>query len=66
MRTLADGTIKILTDLDASGFQKGLSKLGSVAILRFAYQPKPRSEWMGEETAVVLVRLNARVVDPLL
>lgn len=31
MRTLADGTIKILTDLDASGFQKGLSKLGSVA-----------------------------------
>ena len=31
MRTLADGTIKILTDLDASGFQKGISKLGSLA-----------------------------------
>ena len=31
MRTLADGTIKILTDLDASGFQKGISKLGSIA-----------------------------------
>lgn len=31
MRTLADGSIKILTDLDASGFQKGLSKLGSIA-----------------------------------
>lgn len=31
MRTLADGTIKILTDLDESGFQKGISKLGSLA-----------------------------------
>lgn len=28
---MADGTIKILTDLDASGFQKGISKLGSIA-----------------------------------
>ena len=28
---MADGSIKILTDLDSSGFQKGLSKLGSLA-----------------------------------
>lgn len=27
---MADGTIKILTDLDASGFEKGISKLGSL------------------------------------
>lgn len=30
VNTLADGTIKILTDLDASGFEKGISKLGSL------------------------------------
>lgn len=28
---MADGSIKILTDLDTSGFEKGMSKLGSVA-----------------------------------
>lgn len=27
---MADGSIKILTDLDASGFQKGLSKLSTI------------------------------------
>lgn len=30
VNALADGTIKILTDLDASGFEKGISKLGSL------------------------------------
>lgn len=30
VNTLADGTIKILTDLDSSGFEKGISRLGSL------------------------------------
>lgn len=28
---MADGTVKILTDLSTEGFKKGLSKMGSIA-----------------------------------